>query len=369
MRIHLRGRHVGGVVLLLGLLALGCGGGKTRNLVLITLDGVRVQELFYGMDPLVAARAATYEYSDIASARARYWRDKPERRREALMPFFWKTLAPMGVVYGNKNAGSSVTVKNKVRWSSAGYAELMTGRPHPEIVDNTLVRYPHRTFMEYVQAELDLEPQEVAQFGSWDGIKLAAASRDDAFLMNGAFDPIPPHLSSPEMDRLVALRRRVMGLWEEGSNDALNFELALAYLRQHQPRLLWFSFGNTDDWAHAERYDRLLDCLHLIDTMLADLWSTLQSMDGYRDRTTLILTTDHGRGVTVDDWAEHDVSIPGSEDVWVAVIGPDTPDRGEVAPALPAHLADVAATALQFFGLDGEDFSEEAGRPIRGTLE
>ena len=110
MRIHLRGRHVGGVVLLLGLLALGCGGGKTRNLILITLDGVRVQELFYGMDPLVAARAATYEYSEIEAARARYWRDKPEKRREALMPFFWKTLAPMGVVYGNKDAGSSVTV-------------------------------------------------------------------------------------------------------------------------------------------------------------------------------------------------------------------------------------------------------------------
>jgi len=317
---------------------------------------------------MVAARAANYEYSEIATARARYWRKKPEQRREVLMPFFWKTLAPMGVVYGNQDAGSSVTVKNEVRWSSAGYAELMTGRPQPEVVDNTLVRYPQRTFMEYVQAELGLEPQEVAQFGTWDGIKLAAASRDDVFLMNGAFDPIPPHLSNPEMDRLVALRRRVMGLWEEGSNDALTFELALAYLRQHEPRLLWISFGNTDDWAHADRYDRLLECLHGIDSMLADLWSALQSMDGYRDRTTLILTTDHGRGATVEDWAEHDASIPGSEDVWVAVIGPDTPDRGEVSPSLPAHLADVAATALQFFGLDGEDFSEEAGPPIAGTL-
>ncbi|HEY5659020.1 MAG TPA: alkaline phosphatase family protein, partial [Myxococcota bacterium] len=345
MRIASRGWQAGCAGLLLGLCALGCGGEKTRNVILITLDGVRIQELFSGMDPMLAARAATYEYSDIASARARYWRETPQERREALMPFFWKTLAPMGVVYGNKDAGSSVTVKNKVRWSSAGYAELMTGRPHAEIVDNTLVRYPHRTFMEYVREELDLDASEVAQFGSWDGIKLAAASRDGAFTMNGAFDPVPPRLSNPEMDRLVALRRRVLGLWEEGSNDALTFELALAYLRQHEPRLFWFSFGQTDDWGHANRYDRLLECLHLIDTMLADLWSTLQSMDGYRDRTTIILTTDHGRGITVEDWAEHDISIPGSEDVWVAVIGPDTPDRGEVAPALPTHLSNVAATA------------------------
>ncbi|MDH5306511.1 MAG: alkaline phosphatase family protein [Myxococcales bacterium] len=354
---------------LLMLAGVGCGGEKTHNLILITLDGVRIQEIFSGMDPVLAAHSATFEYSEIESGRARYWRESPEERREALMPFFWKTLAPMGVVLGNKAAGSSVTVQNAVRWSSAGYAELLTGAPRAEIVDNTLVRHPYRTFMEFARSELDLDASEVAQFGSWDGIKFAASSRDDAFLMNGAFDPIPAALSNPDMDRLVALRHRMLGLWEESGNDGLTFELALAYLRQHEPRLLWIAFGQSDDWGHADRYDRLLEYLHLIDGMLDELWNTLQSMDAYRDRTTLILTTDHGRGVTAQTWAEHDVTIPGSEDIWVAVIGPDTPDRGELAPAPAAHQGDIAATALQLLGLDARAFSAEAGPPIPGTMD
>lgn len=356
-------------VLLLALAGLACGGERTQNVVLVTLDGVRIQDFFAGIDPVLAAHSATFEYTDIEAVKQRYWRETPVARREAVMPFFWKTLAPMGVVLGNKAAGSSVSVTNEVCWSSPGYAEIMTGAAQPEIVDNTLVRYPHETVMQYVREELGLDTTQVAQFGSWDGIKLAASSRDDAFFMNGAFDPIPAELSTPYMDRIAALRHRVLGLWEEGSNDALTFELAKAYLQRHEPRLLWIAFGQTDDWAHADRYDRLIEDLHLMDTLLEDLWTTLQSMDAYRDKTTLIITTDHGRGLTAQDWAEHDVSIPGSQDIWVAVIGPDTPDVGELAPAPAAHQSDIAATLLQFFGLEGADFSPEAGPPIPGTFE
>jgi len=356
--------------LALAALGLACGGGpETRNVVLVTLDGVRIQDFFAGIDPAIAAHSATLEYSDIEAVKQRYWRETPTARREAVMPFFWKTLAPMGVVLGNKAAGSSVTVTNQVCWSSAGYAEIMTGAAQPEIVDNSLVRYPHETVIEYVRKALDLDRSQVAEFGSWDGIKMAAASRDGAFFMNGAFDGIPADLSTPHMDRIAALRHRVLGLWEEGSNDALTFELAKAYLQRHQPRLLWIAFGQTDDWAHADRYDRLIEDLHLMDTLLEDLWTTMQSMDAYRDRTTLIITTDHGRGREAQDWAEHDIGIPGSEDIWVAVIGPDTPDVGELAPAPPAFQSNIAATLLQFFDHSGEDFSSRAGPPIPGTLD
>ena len=78
-------------------------------------------------------------------------------------------------------------------------------------------------------------------------------------------------------------------------------------------------------------------------------------------------TTDHGRGLTPADWAEHDATIPGSGDIWLAVIGPDTPDRGEVAPAPPATQSDIAATMLQFFNLDYRDFNPQAGPPVPGT--
>ncbi|MBK6286735.1 MAG: hypothetical protein IPF49_03650 [Gammaproteobacteria bacterium] len=122
------------------------GPGATENLILITLDGVRIQEFFPGMDPLLADSAAKRGISEDEIVRERYWRETPEQRREALMPFFWKTLAPLGVVLGNPARGSSVQVSNTIRWSTPGYSEIMTGEAHPEVRDNTPVRYPHRTF-------------------------------------------------------------------------------------------------------------------------------------------------------------------------------------------------------------------------------
>jgi hypothetical protein len=328
----------------------------------------RIQEIFDGMDPLLAKHSESLEYSDIERARERYWRDTPELRREALMPFFWGTLASQGVVLGNRAKGSSVKVRSAVLWSSPGYAEILTGEPQPDIVDNSLVRYPHRTILEHVREALDLEMHEVAQFGSWDGFKTIAASRDGAFFMNGAHEAVPRSLSSPEMDCLAELRPKIMGLWEESANDVMSFRLASAYLKKNRPRLMWFAFGQSDDWAHADRYDRLLDYLHLVDGMLKDLWETLQASEVYRDTTTLVITTDHGRGLTGKDWVEHDASIPGSDDIWVAVIGPDTPDVGEVSPAPIVYQADVAATVLQFFDLDYKEFNPEAGPPIPGTM-
>ena len=361
------------VAALLGGLALAAAAAAAeptgRNVVLVTLDGVRIQELFTGMDPVIAN--ATEAESGIYEAevtRSRYWRETPALRREALMPFFWKTLVPAGLVLGNPALGSPVTVRNSQWFSYPGYSEILTGEPQAEVQSNDFVRYPHETALDYAQRRLGLKATEVAQIGSWDGFKYAASQKDGSFFMSGAYDPVPAELSTPEMDELAALRPEVLQLWEESSNDTLTFRLALSYLQRHQPRVLWLGFGQSDDWAHARRYDRLLDYLQLVDRHLGQLWATLQSMDRYRGNTTLIITTDHGRGRTPADWAEHDAGIEGSQDIWIAIIGPDTPAQGEVRGQAGVTQGDVAATMLQYLGLDHRDFNPDGGPPIPGSL-
>jgi len=340
----------------------------THNVILVTLDGVRVQEVFGGLDETVASHDALQVYSEIATGRERYGGATAEARREALLPVFWKTLAPQGLVFGSPSHGNHVKVQNRVLWSTPGYTEIMTGAPRAEVTDNDGVRHPYPTVLEYARDALGLEYGQVAQIGSWEGFKLAAASRDDAFLMVGVHDTIPAPWGSPQIDRLAALRRQVMGLWEEGSNDVLTFRMAQDFLVRNQPRVLWLALVNSDDWAHAGRYDRYLEYLHLADSLLGELWQTLLSLDAYRDRTTLIVTTDHGRGVQANNWAEHDISIPGSDDIWLAVIGPDTPSRGEVTEAGTLYQGQVAATLLQFLGLDVKALDSAALPPVPGTL-
>ncbi len=340
------------------------------NVILITLDGVRVQEFFGGMDPVLAkAPEAESGIYDAAVTSKRWWRETPEARREALMPFIWKTLAPAGIVLGNQARGSKVTVRNDQWYSYPGYSEILTGQAQPDVKSNDFVRYPHRTVLQYVQETLSLEPAAVAQIGSWDGFKYAASSTDGGFVMTGARDPVPPALSTPEIDLYNGLRSEVQQLWEETTNDVLTYRIAVEYVKKNRPRVLWLGLGQSDDWAHARRYDLVLDYLHIADGMIAELWQTLQSMDGYRGRTTLIITTDHGRGRTPADWAEHDAGIAGSQDIWIAILGPKTPALGEVRNFPDVTQSDVAATLLQYLNLDGRAFNDKAGPPVPHSLK
>lgn len=338
----------------------------TENVILVTLDGVRIQEIFEGMDPVIVdAGEEMSGIYDIERARDRYWRPTPGERREALLPFFWKELAGQGIVLGNQKLGSRATVANPLLFSGPGYMELLTGQVQPEADSNALRRYPFPTVLDHVQLALDLEFAEVAMVGSWEGFEYFASHRDPVpFFVNGGYEKVEPAMSTPRMDYLGELQMQIMALWEVGRSDAVTFGISLEYLKKHHPKFLWIALGEGDDWTHARRYDRYLDYLHVVDSYLEELWTTIESMRSYRGKTSLILVPDHGRGVTPEDWVEHEEGIPGAENIWVAVIGPDTPDLGEAGPAAPVQLRDIAATLLRFFDLDPTEFNPESGPPI-----
>jgi hypothetical protein len=340
----------------------------TRNVILITADGLRIQEIFAGMDPVIAEDEKRSGIYDLERARKLYWRDTREERRLALMPFFWGTLAPRGVVLGDKEKGNSVTVRNPLLFSGPGYAEILTGQPQPAITSNDAVRSPRETVLEFVRRKLGLWKMDVATFGSWEGFGTLSSKEPGAFFTNAGYESVPTAVATPRMRYLCDLQTQIMALWETGRSDAVTFGLALEYLKQYRPRLLYIALDETDDFSHARRYDRYLDDIHVFDGFLKVLWTALESSPSYRGRTTLILTTDHGRGVKPKDWVEHGEGIAGSEDIWIAIVGPDTPPRGDAAPSPAVTQSDVAATLLRFFGLNDREFNQEAGPPIAAAF-
>ena len=66
------------IALIGGLLIAGtASAANDHNVILVTLDGVRVQELFAGMDATIAADDARSGAEDIEVTRKRYWRATP----------------------------------------------------------------------------------------------------------------------------------------------------------------------------------------------------------------------------------------------------------------------------------------------------
>jgi hypothetical protein len=345
---------------------------RGRNVVLITVDGLRTEEFFGGIDERVLASAENsgIEYeSESERVRAAYGGSSPELSRSALMPFLWTELAPNGVVLGDENKGGGVRVTNRELFSAPGYVEILTGEPHHDVVSNDLIRYPYPSFMDYAKAGLGLGYTDVATIGSWEGFALLSSSRSDSFFTNAGFEEVAPEYATERMVWLGEIQHDIISLWPEGRSDAVSFGMAVETIQKFKPRVLYIAFGETDDWAHQRRYDRYLDYIHVFDSYVARLWTLLQGLDEYRDNTTLIITTDHGRPHDPREWVEHGAGMPGSEAIWIAMIGPDVPHRGEIAPATPVTQSDVAATALKALGLDYREFNPKMGPPIPDAFE
>ena len=324
----------------------------TRNVILVTADGLRWQDLFHGIDPLLAREKSVS--MDPAS------KDADERRarfatRESLAPFFWRTIAKHGAVLNNVN------VTNAYRVSYPGYSEILTGRATDDIIKgNDPVQQPNETVLEFIKRKLALPKERVALFSSWDHFHYIAEHAPGTIVVNAGYQDTP---ASPGLSRL---QRVTLTPWDEARHDAFTFELALEYLTKQKPRVLAISFDETDDWAHSKRYDRVLDMIAAFDGFLERLWITVQSMPEYKDTTTLIVTSDHGRGSQLSDWSDHGRRVQGAEKIWMAIMGPDTPAAGEISTH--AEQRDIAPTIIKLLGQDPLDYHGATGQPIQAAF-
>ena len=138
------------LLVLLPLLATAKGDKDTR-LIIITIDGLRWQEVFTGADAEVIGN--TKAVRDTAELRKAHWRATPEERREVLMPFVWEVIARQGTLVGNANKDSQMRLANKTNISYPGYSEMMTGMVDESITENDAVNNPHRNVLEVANAD------------------------------------------------------------------------------------------------------------------------------------------------------------------------------------------------------------------------
>jgi hypothetical protein len=336
------------------------------RLILITLDGARVEEMFGGLD-VTALRSTLRQNQKIEEhpTYKRFWAETAEQRREKLMPFFWGTLMrDHGSIAGNTRLGSSVTLTNRHRFSYPGYAEVLLGEAHDDVIaSNDPVRNPYVTLLEELKRSLTLPASGVAVFASWDVFSAIVEHEEGTLTVNDGFRAFKH--DDPEVRRLSDLQFHTPTPWDQVRHDIYTFRFAMAHLRTARPRVTYLALGETDDWAHDGRYDRLLDTYARTDEYLRELWTWVQTDEEYRGRTHILLTTDHGRGRTEKDWRNHGADVEGAQDVWVAFASPAMTRRGEWRDHSPLGSNQIAATLAEWMGLDWNALRPAAGRAIR----
>src|SRR5687767_3956020 len=101
-----------------------CAQQRTENVIIITLDGFRWQEIFTGADPKLLFDK---KYSSSEEIRRMFWDSSFMQRRENLLPFFWQVIGTEGQLYGNLQFNNRVNCSNPHWFSYPGYSELLTG--------------------------------------------------------------------------------------------------------------------------------------------------------------------------------------------------------------------------------------------------
>ena len=317
-----------------------------ENVVLITLDGLRWEEVFTGADALLLENPKYT--SDMDAVRDRFWRESPEERREALMPFFWSTIASQGRIHGNRALGSNVNVTNTRVFSYPGYNEILTGFVDEAIDSNDKVPNANETLLEWVNKQPGFEGK-VTAFGSWDVFPYIINEERSGVPVNAGFEAASGELTEKEA-WLNQLQAQTPSPWTSVRLDVFTHNYALESLKQDRPRLLYISYGETDDFAHDAEYRHYLDAAQRTDEMIRELWDWVQSDPEYANRTAFVITTDHGRG-DKDRWIGHGGDWVGSENIWLAMLGPGITPMEETVQG-QWYQNQVAATVADLLGLD-----------------
>ncbi len=330
------------------------------NVLVVTMDGMRWQEVFGGMQAEMLTREAG-GVSDATPLQQRFGGGRAEDRREKLMPFLWKTVEKHGQIFGDPSHNSAARVTNGLWFSYPGYSEMLAGYADPRVDSNDRNWNPNVTVLEWLNHRPGYRGR-VAAFASWELLPWILNEKRSGIPCNGGGPPITK--AATDRERLInEFSVELPPYWGETRFDAPTGLGALEYLRNHQPRVLYVMLGETDEWAHGRRYDLYLDSARRNDRFIRTLWETAQSLPQYANRTALVLATDHGRGETTKDWTDHGRKIPAAERIWMAVMGPGVPHLG-IRSGVTVTQSQVAATLAALLGEDYTKAQPKAAPPL-----
>jgi hypothetical protein len=317
--------------------------------VLVTIDGVRFQEVFAG-----------------AEARRLPWNDaRRDAGPDTIVPNLHRLATERGAAIGAPGHGVPIRAAGPAFLSLPGYHEIFTGRAPSTCRDNGCPPIGEPTLLDEI-AETLRAPGAVAAIASWEGIGRAASSAPDRLLLSAGRSAATGALFGDPILRGIhaaGMRARPAPGHGEYRPDEFTAALGVAVLRRTRPSFVYLGLGDTDEYAHRGDYGRYLDALSFADRVVGQIESELAALERSGSSTVMVVTTDHGRG---RDFASHQ-GDPASARVWLIAAGSMVRARGFVSHVGAAGLSDIAPTFRYAFGLPA-DRAPGAGNPMLSLL-
>lgn len=324
---------------------------QAENVVIITFDGLRWQELFAGMDSALANNKA-FNQNQKAYIYKTYDAPSEEERRKKLMPFMWSVIESQGRIFGNRKLGNKVDNANPFWFSYPGYSEIFCGYADTAVNSNNYPPNPNTNVLEYIHRQEGFAGK-VAAFGAWDAFDRILNEARAGFPVVCGSENTGGANPSPREQLLNQMKRDAYSPFGDAERlDVFTHYAAMEYLQAKRPRVLYISYGETDEWAHHGHYRDYLDAARQTDKWIQDIWNWLQADPAYKDKTTMFITTDHGRGDKIKaQWTSHGKQIADSHEMWFAAIGAGIAPGGEMKKNTQLYQKQIAQTVAESLGL------------------
>lgn len=331
------------------------------NVIFVTLDGFRWQEVFSGAEESLMNKESG-GVTDIPKLKQRFWKETPEARRETLMPFLWQHIVKQGQLFGDPTRDAAAQVTNGKKFSYPGYNEMFVGFPDDRITSNAPNPNPNINVLEFLNRDSKFAGR-VAAYATWDVIAAILNPQRSGLFVQVAWRPIKDEPLSPAQVVVNEMQSKLPVYWKDNVWDAVTMAGAKEHFLKHRPRVLYVGLGETDEWAHGRRYDLYLDSAQKADGFIRELWELTQSLPDYKDKTAFVVTTDHGRGVTGKDWTNHSADTVGAEFIWIAAFGTGVEPLG-VRSNVKATQSQIAPTLAKLLGQDFQKVDPKIAAPL-----
>ncbi|PVY41095.1 phosphopentomutase/2,3-bisphosphoglycerate-independent phosphoglycerate mutase family metalloenzyme [Pontibacter virosus] len=273
----------------------GAGGLHSENVIILVIDGVRYSET---------------------------WGAVP-----GIIPNMSQSLMPQGTFCNNfRNEGYTYT--------NSGHTAITTGINQP--IDNYGTELPaNPSFL-----QLWLKQTGKPATAAW-----IVSSKDKLDILGNTLHP------DWQGQALPSLNCGVSGPGSGYRADSLTLVEVLNVLKTHRPNLMLINFMEPDGYAHAGNWEHYLRGIARGDRYARQLWDFLQKDSHYRKKTTLLITTDHGRHLdTVENgWIDHGDDCEGCRRISLLALGPDFRKGGFVETT--HTLVDISATVAPMLGM------------------
>ena len=279
---------------------------QRERIVIVTIDGVRWQEIFGGLD------------DDRIRGLA-------PRTAAELTPNLHALLEHDGAALGGPGHGA-ITASGPNFVSLPGYREILTGKQSTSCQDNDCTDPAPQTILdEASDAGLD-----VAAFASWERLDRAVRGHGYPTSFGRHGDPkIDPSPGSGDF-----------------RPDALTAAAAVDYFASHRPDVMYVGLGEPDEYAHDGDYAGYIRSIQAADAVVGRLWNLLKTVDDRGGH--LFVTADHGRD---RGFRHHGGYDPQSARVWLFAAGPRIQARGYVTAGADRRLRDIAPTVRTLLDL------------------